>query len=222
MPWLPQAHADGNAGAPIEVDRTRCSGILLGAVAGHSAERRHEPTSEDSMRQLRTIAQFSALSFVALAAVACGESKPAATQAAGAGTPAPPQVAVAGDELASPTADAPGGKQYTVVAETVTLKNGEKKVVAMRIEPGKGLKFNADFPTKFTVTAAPFARSERDKLSAKDGDIKVDGKAGVISVPVVATAAGRGNLSLAGRFSVCNDEQCFVLSETIQLAVAVQ
>ena len=174
------------------------------------------------MRQLRSFAKISALAFAALATIGCGETKPSATPAAGAGTPAPPQVALAGDEHANEAADAPGGKQYTVVAETVTLKNGEKKLVAMRIEPGKGLKFNADFPTKFTVSAAPFARSERDKLSAKEGDIKVDGKAGVISVPVVATAAGRGNLSLAGRFSVCNDEQCFVLSETIQLAVAVQ
>jgi len=174
------------------------------------------------MRQLRTFATISALALATLLAAGCGESKPAATPAAGAGTPAPPQAAAAGDEHGTEAADAPGGKQYSVVAETVTLKSGEKKVVSMRIEPGKGLKFNADFPTKFTVSAAPFARSERDKLSAKDGDIKVDGKAGVISVPVVATAAGRGNLSLAGRFSVCNDEQCFVLSETIQLAVAVQ
>lgn len=174
------------------------------------------------MRPIQNRLQVTLIGAAAFALVACGEAKPAGTPAAGAGTPAPPQGAVAGGEPGVATAQPAGGKQYSIVAETVTLKNGEKKVVALRIEPAKGLKFNADFPTKFTVAAAPFARSERDKLSAKDGDVKIDGKAGVVSVPVVATSAGRGNLALSGRFSVCNDEQCFVLSETIQLAVAVE
>ncbi len=162
------------------------------------------------------------LTFCALLVAGCQQkadaaSATAATAPAGAGTPAPPQ---AGAEV--PAAASAGGKQYTVVAETVTLKSGEKKVARLRIEPAKGMKFNAEFPTKFTVAAAPFARSERDKLSLKDGDVKIDDKTGVVAVPVVATAAGRGNLALTGRFSICNDEQCFVLSETLNLPIVVE
>ncbi len=165
---------------------------------------------------------LSSVALCALLVTGCQQKADAAnsvavTAPAGAGTPAPPQV---GEEV--PVAAPAGGKQYSVVVETVTLKSGEKKVASLRIEPVKGMKFNAEFPTKFTVAAAPFARSERDKLSLKDGDVKIEDKTGVVAIPVVATAAGRGNLVLTGRFSVCNDEQCFVLSETLNLPVVVQ
>lgn len=153
----------------------------------------------------------------AAAATGCDKGSTAPTTPAGAAAPAPPQ-----GEAPMEAAGGEAGKQYRVVVEPVALKAGEKKAVVLRIEPGKGLKFNDEFPTKFKVAAQPFARSERETLTLKDGDIKVENKVGVVTVPVVATAAGRGNLALTGRFSVCSDEQCYVLSETLQVAVTVQ
>jgi hypothetical protein len=136
---------------------------------------------------------------------------------AGATTPAPPQaMAPAAEPVAA------SGKQYTIVSAPLTMKVGDKAVAKLRIEPIKGLKFNAEFPTKFTVSGATPAKSEKEKLSSKDGDVVVDGKVGVISVPVVAMAAGTGTISLVGRFSVCSDEQCYVLQDTIALTVTVK
>lgn len=158
----------------------------------------------------------------ALGLALLGCDKQAPTPAAGAAAPPTPQAAPAGGDEAKEAAAPAGGKQYTVVMQPVSLKNGEKKVATVRIEPAKGLKFNADFPTKFTATAAANAKSEKDKLTVKEGDVKIEDKVGVLSIPVVATAVGKGTISLQGRFSVCSDEQCYVLQETIALAVEVK
>lgn len=169
------------------------------------------------MRSLKVL--YIAAAALAACAVTFGGCEKSGGTPAGAATPAPPQVGAADEAVAA--AAPTGGKQYAVVMKPVVMKVGDKQVAQIRIEPAKGLKFNAEFPTKFTVSGATPAKSEKDKLSSKEGDIKIDGKVGVIFVPVVATAAGKGSLSLAGRFSVCSDEQCYVLQETLALAVTV-
>ncbi|MEY3015029.1 MAG: hypothetical protein RIT45_3764 [Pseudomonadota bacterium] len=170
--------------------------------------------------------RLATLASLALTIALTGCDKPAPTPAAGAAAPQTPQAAapigLAGGEANQEAAAPAGGKQYSVVVKPLTLKNGEKKVATIRIEPAKGLKFNADFPTKFVATAAANAKSEKDKLSVKEGDVKIEDKVGVLSVPVLATAVGKGSISLQGRFSVCSDEQCYVMQETIALAVEVQ
>ncbi len=165
------------------------------------------------------------LPLAAVLVIACGKSEvtaspakavpAAATTPAGAGTPAVP--------AAAPAKRNKRGKQYQVVARPVTMKVGGKTVAKLIIEPAKGMKFNKEFPSKFIVTAGSHAACDKKKLSARSGDVKVDGKKGVVSVPLSAKAAGKGDLGIIGHFSICNDEQCFVLrGERLTLNVTVR
>lgn len=130
--------------------------------------------------------------------------------------PAEAAVPQAGD------AKADDGKKYSVVAEAVSLKVGKDGVASVRIKPAKGLKFNKDFPASFKVAATTHAKCSKDKLSAKSGDVKVDGKEGVINIPLKGLAKGSGPVEIKGRFSVCSAEQCYMLpSEKFTVAVKV-
>ena len=45
----------------------------------------------------------------------------------------------------------------------------------------------------------------------------------MVTIPLSAVAAGSGDLNIIGNFSVCNDEQCFVLrGESLKLSVSVK
>ena len=127
-------------------------------------------------------------------------------------------------QSATPTGG-PAGKagRYAVVVAPVTLQTGAKASLTMRIEPAKGLKFNKDFPSKFKVNAGRHAKCGKADLTKRGGDVVMDGKVGVVTIPLVGTAAGSGDLSVIGNFSVCNDEQCFVLrGESLSLSVTVK
>lgn len=163
------------------------------------------------------------LPLAAFMALACNNKDVKAAPTAAAPTATKPAGAA---NVAVPTA-APvkrkSNKQYSVVARPVTLKAGGKTVAQMVIEPAKGLKFNKDFPSSFIVTAGRHAKCDKKKLSKRGGDVKVDGKKGTVTVPLTATAAGAGELLVIGNFSVCSDEQCYVLrGEKLALNVTVQ
>ncbi len=114
-------------------------------------------------------------------------------------------------------------KQYTVHAPTVTLKQGGQGSASLTIKPGEGLHFNKEFPAKFTVEATPFAKSQKDVLTAKAGDVKVTGNDGVVTIPLQGLAAGSGPVTVTGNFSVCSAEQCYMLrGEKLTLQVAVK
>lgn len=114
-------------------------------------------------------------------------------------------------------------RQYTFEATAVQLKPGGTVVATVTIKPVKGMKFNKEFPAKFTVEAAAFAKSTKDKLTMKDGDVKVAGVDGVLSIPLTGVAAGAGTLKVVGNFSICNEEQCYMLrNEQLSLAVTVK
>ncbi|MCO4760723.1 MAG: hypothetical protein KC502_04420 [Myxococcales bacterium] len=158
------------------------------------------------------------LALVTLTALAFGcndkTAKPATTtQAAAPAAPAAPQPAKA----------KASGKRYSVTVAPVTLKAGAKGTAKLTIQPAKGLKFNKDFPSKFIVTAAKYAKCDKPKLSKRGGDVKIDGKTGVVSIPLTGLAAGAGDLSVQASFSVCSDEQCYVLrGEMLKLPVTVK
>ena len=126
---------------------------------------------------------------------------------------------------ASVPVGAPSGKagRYAVVAPAVNLRAGGKGTATLRIEPAKGLKFNKDFPSKFIVNAGRHAKCDKKHLTKRAGDVKMEGKVGVVTIPLSAVAAGSGDLNIIGNFSVCNDEQCFVLrGESLMLSVSVK
>ncbi len=114
-------------------------------------------------------------------------------------------------------------KQYTVHAPAVNLKAGGQGSAALTIKPIAGMHFNKEFPAKFTVEATAFAKSSKDALTAKAGDVKVTGNDGVVTIPLQALVAGAGPITVTGNFSVCSAEQCYMLrGEKLTLQVAVK
>lgn len=134
-----------------------------------------------------------------------------------------PKAALAQGMSATAQATPDTGKQYSVQTAPLTLRTGANGVVTVTIKPNRGLHFNKEFPAKFTVEGNANARSTKDKLTAKDGDVKVVGTDGVVSIPVTGVAAGQGTLKVVGNFSVCSDEQCYMLrGEALSVAVTVK
>ncbi|MSP91441.1 MAG: hypothetical protein EXR79_06510 [Myxococcales bacterium] len=132
---------------------------------------------------------------------------------------APPDVRGAAP-AATPTSE---GKQYAVDAAHVDLKSGANGTATLTIKPTKGFKFNKEYPSKFTVAATPFARATKEKLTLKDGDVKISGTDGVVTIPLAGVAAGAGTIVVTGNFSICNAEQCFMLrNEALALQVTVK
>ncbi|MBM4345117.1 MAG: hypothetical protein FJ100_17235 [Deltaproteobacteria bacterium] len=173
---------------------------------------------------MRNLAIFAA-AWTTLA-VACNKESaatpPAATALPGApaAPPAPTEPGAAqGDPAAAPTGD----KQYRAESSEVRIKAGATASARLIIKPAAGLHFNAEYPAKFAVTAAAYAKSTKDKLTSKDGDVKIDGDLGVLTIPLQGLAAGAGALQITGSFSVCSNEQCYILrDEKLALQVTVQ
>ncbi len=114
-------------------------------------------------------------------------------------------------------------KQYSVHAPTVTLKAGGTGAATLTIKADAGFHFNKDFPAKFTVEATAFAKSAKEALTTKAGDVKVAGNDGVITIPLQGLAAGTGPVTVTGNFGICNAETCFMLrGEKLTLQVAVK
>lgn len=122
--------------------------------------------------------------------------------------------------------DAPGdanAKQFTVTAAPLSLKVGGAGTLTVTIKPARGLHFNKEFPAKFSVDANPNVRSNKDKLTAKDGDVKIVGVDGVLAVPLTGVTAGQTTVRVVGNFSVCSDEQCYMLrNEALSAQVVVK
>jgi hypothetical protein len=114
-------------------------------------------------------------------------------------------------------------KQYTVQAPAVALKPGAAGSATLTIKPIAGMHFNKEFPAKFTVEATAFAKSAKEALTAKAGDVKVTGNDGVVTIPLQGLAAGAGPVTVTGNFSVCSNEQCYMLrGEKLTLQVATK
>ena len=174
---------------------------------------------------MRMMWMASVVGMTLAATVACNRESQAIQPSAAAPQAAAPQAAapaLAAGAQAQPEAAPSGEKQYSVVADAVTLKVGANGEFTLTIKPGAGLHFNAEYPAKFAVTAAAFAKSTKDKLSTKGGEVKIVGESGVVSVPLQGLAAGSGNLEIVGSFSVCSSEQCYMLrDEKLAMKVTV-
>lgn len=182
---------------------------------------------------MRTLWMASVVAMSLAAVVACNREgqavQPGAGVQPGAAAPqaqapqvAAPAVAPPAAGQAQPEAAPAGDKQYTAIADAVTLKVGATGEFKLTIKPAAGLHFNAEYPAKFAVTAAAFAKSTKDKLSSKGGEVKIEGENGVVSVPLQGLAAGSGNLEIVGSFSVCSSEQCYMLrDEKLAMKVTV-
>ncbi len=114
-------------------------------------------------------------------------------------------------------------KQYSVHAPNVAIKSGGQATATVTIKAGAGFHFNKEFPAKFTVESTAFAKSSKEILTAKAGDVKVTGNDGIVTIPLQALAAGTGPVTVTGNFSICSAEQCYMLrGEKLTLQVAVK
>lgn len=153
----------------------------------------------------------------AAAPAPAAEAAPAPAPAAAAPAPAPAAAAAP-----TPAAD-PAAAQYTIAPVSVTLAPGAAGEAKVVIKPAAGLHFNEEYPAKFEVAAAPFAKATKDKLTFKEGDLKVVAGNGELTVPLQGVAAGEGALAVTGSFSVCSDETCHMLKDQkFSIAVAVK
>ena len=176
---------------------------------------------------MRLLPLTVAVAVVTLLSVGCddkrGSTPVASTVTAAAGAAAPATPRPDSPVAAAVAAAAPAGSRYTVETSPVTLTVGGKQTAVIRVQPEKGLKFNKDFPSKFVVTAAKHASRDKPALSKSGGDVKMDGKTGVVTIPLTGLAAGTGPLTIQASFSVCSDEQCYVLrGEMLTLPVTVK
>ncbi len=168
------------------------------------------------MMRLITLCVFG----VTAALIACGEKSDATPRAAATAA----TTATAGNaQAAPPAAKRDSGREYDLVAAPIALKAGETAKAVFRIEAGKGLHFNEEFPAEFIFSPAAHARTGKATYSHKDGDVKVEKGVGVVTVSLQGIKSGGGPLSMIAHFSVCSDEQCFIKrGEKLALQVTVK
>lgn len=188
----------------------------LSALAGGAALLAFLACNKEGQANMPVATPAPAPSAAAAAPAApAANAPPANAPAANAAAPAAP----AGEAAAAPA----GEKQYAVEAPAVTLKVGATSDAKLTIKAGKGLHFNQEYPAKFAVTPAAFAKSTKEKLATKTGEVTFVGQDGLVTIPLQGLAVGAGKLEVVGSFSVCSDEQCYILrDEKLSLDVTVQ
>jgi hypothetical protein len=113
------------------------------------------------------------------------------------------------------------GPLYTVVTEPAKAAVGAKAAATVRFVPKSGYHWNDEFPAKAKVTDA--AGLQLQKTDFATADFAVDGKNGVLAIPLVASAAGDATLKAKADFAVCDDKGCIPFKDVpIEVAVHAQ
>ena len=116
------------------------------------------------------------------------------------------------------------GDKFSIQAETATAKPGKKGTVTVVIKPGKGYKWNKNYPSSFKIVdsesqVATFASQKFSKAAFKNKDEK---KSTTLALPFEAKAKGKVKTVGMASFSVCNEETCLIFrDEKVTLNVSV-
>ncbi|MFT7624347.1 MAG: hypothetical protein ACI9WU_003534 [Myxococcota bacterium] len=102
------------------------------------------------------------------------------------------------------------------------LKVGEQGTVTLTITPGKGFKWNKDYPAKLTLENGEKVELSKLQYKKVKGEITGDDKAGKIAISGKGKSAGQATIKGQIKFSVCSPETCKLLKEDISIAVAVE
>lgn len=124
---------------------------------------------------------------------------------------------------AGAAAAAPAGGQddsYSMASPDVSLTVGAEGKAAITVKAAPGFKVNQEYPWKAQITAG-------EKLTVTQLELKKDAwtlteKEASVGIPVVAKEAGDDKLEAKLKFSICNDQQCFMLNKTATIKVAAK
>lgn len=95
---------------------------------------------------------------------------------------------------------------YTVVANDVSTKVGEPAKGGFVIRAAPGWKVNQEYPWKFEIKDNPDV-TVGSKTIAKDA-VTLDHTTATVGVSVTPTTAGKSEVHMTGRFSICNPDSC--------------
>ena len=125
--------------------------------------------------------------------------------------------------LALPVLAQQGIYTASVSGELVVGKDGQ---ITLTIVPGKGMKWNKEYPAKLLLTAVD--KDSRVSLPKTEytkagGGITGDEKAGRVTIAVRGLKAGQAALEGTMSFSICDAETCHVLRKRkIPMTVTVK
>jgi hypothetical protein len=113
-------------------------------------------------------------------------------------------------------------KEFSTKVASAKLKSGAEGQAVISILPGKGFKWNKEYPAKVTFEGAPkHVALAKTQLKQFGGDFKTSDKRADISVKMTGKLAGKETLTAKAKFSVCNDTTCVIREASLNISVAV-
>ncbi len=111
---------------------------------------------------------------------------------------------------------------YSTKVEGDKLRVGKAGTVTLTILPGKGYKWNKDYPAKLKLENGRNVELTKLEYKKVKGEITGDDKAGKIAIAAKGKAAGKDTIKGKLSFSVCSEATCKILKEELTIAVAVE
>lgn len=113
-------------------------------------------------------------------------------------------------------------KEFSTEVASAKIKSGAQGEAIISILPGKGFKWNKEYPAKVTFEGAPkHVALAKMQLKQFGGDFKTSDKRADISVKMTGKTAGKETLTAKAKFSVCNDTTCVIREASLNISVDV-
>ena len=113
-------------------------------------------------------------------------------------------------------------KEFSTEVVAAKIKSGAQGQAKISILPGKGFKWNKEYPAKVTFEGAPkHVALAKTQLKQFGGDFKTTDKRADILVKMTGKAAGKETLTAKAKFSVCNDTTCVIREASLNISVDV-
>ncbi len=150
-----------------------------------------------------------------------GADKAEATTGQQAGADKPGEAA--GAEAAPAAGAATDGKKFTLATKAPeALKSGASGDALVTVTPGKGWKWNKEYPASLSFAGEPsqvtLAKTSYKQLS---GDFNATEKQADIKVAVTGKAAGKETLKGELKFSVCDATTCVIEKADVAINLEV-
>ena len=120
------------------------------------------------------------------------------------------------------TAEAPAKGLYKaeVKGSLVVGKTGE---ITLNIFPGKGYKWNKEYPSKLELTSGDKVQFTKTSYKKVKGEILGTDKSGQVKIDAKGVSAGTHKVEATMSFSICSPETCHVLRKRkLDLSVVVK
>ncbi len=167
----------------------------------------------------------AALVCAMMALVACSGAKEATPTSPAKGADKAPAAAKADEKKAAPGAGADkaaGSKDdsFTMAAPDVQLEVGKEGQASIKVTAAPGFKINEEYPWKATLK--PGAKVTVTENVIKKDKWALSKQEATVNIPVSVKEAGDDTLEADLKFSVCNDEQCYMFTKKAVMKVAAK